>query len=153
MECNGANISRTTYAALFAVIGTRYGVGDNATTFGLPDLRGEFIRGWDHSRNVDVGRPIGSLQGSQNESHDHDADATAVSTVTDPGHKHTTLGHGTDDDGGGKVTGSGDGGSSTSSMNNNFTGLSVTTSVSVDVDNEGGESRPRNIAMMYIIKF
>ena len=152
LECNGANISRSTFAALFAVIGTRYGTGDGATTFGLPDLRGEFIRGWDNNRNVDAGRNIGSSQGSQNESHDHDADATAVSTVTDPGHRHTTLGHGTDDDGGGRVTGSGDGGSSNSSMNNNSTGVSVTTSVAVDVDNEGGESRPRNVAMMYIIK-
>ena len=153
LECNGANISRSTFAALFAVIGTRYGTGDGATTFGLPDLRGEFIRGWDNNRNVDAGRNIGSSQGSQNESHDHDADATAVSTITDPGHKHTTLGHGTDDDGGGRVTGSGDGGSSNSSMNTNQTGISVATSVSIDVDNEGGESRPRNVAMMYIIKF
>jgi len=152
LECNGANISRSTYASLFAVIGTRYGTGDGATTFGLPDLRGEFIRGWDNNRNVDAGRNIGSSQGSQNESHDHDADATAVSTITDPGHKHTTLGHGTDDDGGSRVTGSGDGGSSNSSMNTNQTGISVATSVSIDVDNEGGESRPRNVAMMYIIK-
>ena len=52
LECNGANISRSTFAALFAVIGTRYGTGDGATTFGLPDLRGEFIRGWDNNRNV-----------------------------------------------------------------------------------------------------
>lgn len=38
--CDGAAVSRTTYAALFAVIGTSYGVGDNATTFNIPDLRG-----------------------------------------------------------------------------------------------------------------
>lgn len=37
--CNGAAVSRTTYAALFAVIGTTFGVGDNSTTFNLPDLR------------------------------------------------------------------------------------------------------------------
>tara|TARA_R100001440_G_scaffold49815_1_gene69760 strand:- start:6577 stop:7713 length:1137 start_codon:yes stop_codon:yes gene_type:complete len=152
LECNGAAVSRTTYAALFTVIGTQYGTGDGATTFGLPDLRGEFIRGFDNNRGVDSGRSIGSTQTAQNQAHDHDADATAVSSVTDPGHKHTTLGHGTDDDGGGRVTGSGDGGSSNSSMNNNSTGISVATSVSIDIDNEGGESRPRNVAMMYIIK-
>ncbi len=43
--CNGAAISRTTYADLFAVIGTTYGVGDGSTTFNLPDLRGVFVRG------------------------------------------------------------------------------------------------------------
>lgn len=36
--CDGATVSRTTYAALFAVIGTAYGAGDGSTTFGLPDL-------------------------------------------------------------------------------------------------------------------
>jgi len=39
LECDGSNVSRTTYADLFAVIGTTYGVGDGATTFGLPDLQ------------------------------------------------------------------------------------------------------------------
>ena len=38
--CNGAAVSRTTYAALYAVIGTTYGVGDNTTTFNLPNLEG-----------------------------------------------------------------------------------------------------------------
>ena len=39
LECNGSNVSRTTYADLFAVIGTTYGAGDGSTTFGLPDLQ------------------------------------------------------------------------------------------------------------------
>lgn len=43
--CNGAAVSRTTYAALFAVIGTAFGAGDGSTTFNIPDLRGEFLRG------------------------------------------------------------------------------------------------------------
>lgn len=40
LECNGQEVSRTTYAALFAAIGTRYGDGDASTTFNLPDFRG-----------------------------------------------------------------------------------------------------------------
>ncbi len=40
--CNGAAVSRTTYAVLFAVIGTTFGVGDGSTTFNLPDLRDRF---------------------------------------------------------------------------------------------------------------
>ncbi|WP_427773639.1 phage tail protein [Comamonas thiooxydans] len=63
LECNGAAISRATYGTLFASIGTNYGAGDGATTFNLPDLRGEFLRGADRGRGVDAGRAIGSAQG------------------------------------------------------------------------------------------
>ena len=62
LKANGAAVSRTTYAPLFAAIGTRYGAGDGSSTFNLPDLRGEFIRGWDDSRGVDAGRALGSSQ-------------------------------------------------------------------------------------------
>lgn len=43
--CDGSNVSRTTYARLFAVIGTAYGVGDGSNTFGLPDMRDRVIIG------------------------------------------------------------------------------------------------------------
>jgi microcystin-dependent protein len=62
LECDGRAVSRTTYSSLFSVIGTTYGVGDGTSTFNLPDLRGEFIRGWDHGRNIDSSRTIGSFQ-------------------------------------------------------------------------------------------
>lgn len=62
IKANGALVSRTTYAALFAVIGTTYGAGDGSTTFGIPDLRGEFLRGLDDGRGVDSGRALGSSQ-------------------------------------------------------------------------------------------
>jgi microcystin-dependent protein len=45
-QCDGAAISRTSYPELFAAIGTVYGTGDGSTTFNLPDLRGQFVRGW-----------------------------------------------------------------------------------------------------------
>jgi hypothetical protein len=45
LAANGAAVSRTTYAALFSAIGTTYGIGDGSTTFTLPDLRGYFVRG------------------------------------------------------------------------------------------------------------
>ena len=63
LKCDGSPVSRSTYPALFAAIGTTYGAGDGSTTFSLPDLRGEFIRGWSSdSPTVDVGRMFGSAQ-------------------------------------------------------------------------------------------
>ncbi len=72
LECNGAGISRATYPELFAVIGTTYGEGDGSTTFNVPDLRAEFIRGWDNSRGIDTGRAIGASQTESFASHRHD---------------------------------------------------------------------------------
>jgi len=71
LKCNGAAVSRTTYSALFAVIGTTYGVGNGSTTFNVPEVRGEFVRGWDDGRGVDSGRAIGSTQADELEAHTH----------------------------------------------------------------------------------
>lgn len=68
---NGSAVSRTTYAKLFAAVGTTYGVGDGSTTFNLPELRGEFLRGLDNGRGVDAGRALGTLQGMDIQSHQH----------------------------------------------------------------------------------
>ncbi|QPB08629.1 tail protein [Burkholderia phage Mica] len=62
LKANGAAISRTAYGALFARIGTTYGAGDGANTFNLPDLRGEFLRGFDDGRGIDPSRAFGSMQ-------------------------------------------------------------------------------------------
>ena len=71
LKANGAAVSRTAYAALFAAIGTTYGAGDGRSTFNLPDLRGEFLRGWDDGRGVDAGRVFGSAQAHALQSHQH----------------------------------------------------------------------------------
>lgn len=63
LKANGAAVSRTAYSELFAAIGTVYGAGNGSTTFNLPDMRGEFIRGLDDDRGVDPGRTLGSEQG------------------------------------------------------------------------------------------
>ena len=52
LVCDGAAVSRTTHAALFAQIGTAFGAGDGGTTFNLPDLRNEFVRGSGATRAV-----------------------------------------------------------------------------------------------------
>lgn len=78
LKANGAAVSRTTYAALFAAIGTMFGAGDGATTFNLPDLRDRFAIG------ADLSYGLGATGGSK--------DAVVVSHthgLTDPGHSHT----------------------------------------------------------------
>lgn len=74
LKANGALVSRTTYAALFAAIGVRFGAGDGSTTFRLPDLRGEFIRGHDDGRGIDTGRIMGSFQADELKAHTHNYD-------------------------------------------------------------------------------
>jgi phage-related tail fiber protein len=73
LKANGAAISRTAYAVLFAAIGTTFGVGDGSITFNIPDLRGEFLRGWDDARGIDTGRVFGSAQADLFKSHSHTA--------------------------------------------------------------------------------
>ena len=71
LKANGAAVSRSTYAALFAYIGTTYGVGDGTTTFNVPDMRGYFARGWVDDGTVDSGRAFGSTQAEAFKSHTH----------------------------------------------------------------------------------
>lgn len=71
LKANGSQVSRTTYSALFAAIGTYYGAGNGSTTFNLPDLRGEFIRGWDDGRGLDSGRGFATTQTAQVAEHTH----------------------------------------------------------------------------------
>lgn len=77
VKANGAALSRTAYAWLFGQIGTTFGAGDGATTFQIPDLRGEFLRGLDDGRGVDTGRALGSAQAGEIQSHAH---ATIIAT-------------------------------------------------------------------------
>ena len=90
LECNGATISRETYPELFTAIGTTYGEGDGSTTFKIPDLRGEFIRGWDHSRGVDIDRTFGSWQEDLFKIHDH----TLTAFGADASNTATYVSHG-----------------------------------------------------------
>lgn len=85
LECDGSTISRTTYSSLFTVIGTRWGYGDQSTTFNVPDLRGMFPRGWAHGTSRDPDRSgrnaiatggnsgdnVGSYQGYAVKTHEH----------------------------------------------------------------------------------
>jgi microcystin-dependent protein len=71
LKANGAAVSRATYSALFTAIGTTFGAGDGSTTFLVPDLRGEFVRGWVDDGSVDSGRAFGSAQSDEIKAHSH----------------------------------------------------------------------------------
>jgi microcystin-dependent protein len=121
LKANGAAISRTgIYANLFAAIGTTFGVGDNSSTFNLPDLRGQFIRSWaDDGITYDSGRTFGTTQADDLKSHNHNIYVKGIA-----------------------------GGANSSVLDGQFaTGQYSTT-------NTGGtETRPRNIALLYCIKY
>src|SRR5574344_423447 len=68
--CDGAEISRTDYAKLFAKIGTTFGVGDDETTFNLPDYRGYFLRGLGGNSETD----FATAQLDQLQGHSHNFD-------------------------------------------------------------------------------
>lgn len=120
LECDGAAISRTTYADLFAAIGITFGSGDGSTTFNIPDMRGEFSRGWDNGRGVDPGRVFGSSQADELQSHQHGYQRRADSGLGyQAGTDHALL----------SLAGS-------------------------TTDPQGGtETRPRNVALLYCIKY
>ena len=171
VKCNGASYSRTgTYAALFAAIGTTYGAVDG-NHFNVPDSRGEFVRGFDDSRGVDSGRNVGTAQGGQNQQHNHPA--TSNASVSDSGHFHHSFrsGNAGERQYNSNLSSSNFPSSGTGAGNKNeaynivaqssepevgrtsseTTGIGV--NVSTSTSNDGGnEARPRNIAMLYIIK-
>lgn len=126
-EANGGTVSRTTYSTLFAAIGTTFGVGDGSTTFLLPDLRGEFIRGWDHTRGVDATRGFGSWQADDIKNHTH-------SIVLDRGNSNGAA-------------------PSPFPVGTQIQNSSPYTSTIGGVTAGGMESRPRNIALLSCIKY
>lgn len=130
LECNGTNLSRTTYATLFAVVSTNFGY-TNATTFTIPDLRGRFIRGWNHGAGNDPNTTVRTAQSAGGVTNDfvgsYQADAYAS-------HYHTSQASGSD--GGTTVR------------------LGSTASGSLSTAAAGGsETRPKNVYLMYCIKY
>jgi microcystin-dependent protein len=90
--CDGTTISRTDYATLFAAIGTTWGYGNNSTTFHLPDLRGNFLRGVDKDE-------VGTASGRDTERNSRTAlnagGATGNNVGTYQGDKYFSHVHGT----------------------------------------------------------
>jgi microcystin-dependent protein len=138
LKANGAAVSRTTYARLFAAIGVTFGVGDGITTFNLPDLRGEFVRGWVDNRTLapETGRALGSAQNDAFQGHWHNIRTGNSSEAASPNpadrvsrrFSNALLGD---------------------------TDLAVVTPVTDQVHGTpriSSETRPRNVALLYCIK-
>ncbi|MDP2697586.1 phage tail protein [Thalassospira sp.] len=133
LVCDGSAVSRTDYADLFATIGTLWGHGNQVSTFNLPDLRGEFIRGFDDGRGVDVDRTFGSVQldavqNFEGEVYLNNANASAPTGIFEI------------------ISGP---------SNRNGTGSTAANGLRINASNAvrvADETRPRNIAMTYAIK-
>ncbi|MDI3399694.1 phage tail protein [Pseudomonas sp. V88_4] len=128
LELDGSVQSIATYPDLAAYLSTKFNKGDEGTgNFRLPESRGEFLRGWDHGRGVDVGRGIGSWQADDNKAHAHTYTRIPVFGNT----------------GGANAAGiAADNG--TQAGNSNFASYMNTSG--------GSEARPRNLAVMWCIK-
>lgn len=142
LKANGAAVSRTTYAALFAAIGTTYGAGNGSTTFNLPDFRGEFPRGFDDGRGVDSGRAFGSAQAELIKQHKHDVGYSGHSLGANFGGNPQTPGA--------TFIFSPSGVNTTSLYGSRFHADNFGFGFN---DNQGAETRPRNIAVLACIKY
>jgi microcystin-dependent protein len=135
LECNGASVLRSGtsgYPALFTAIGTLHGTADG-THFNVPDMRGYFVRGWDHGAGNDpnagtrtaggtggaTGDHVGTVQADELKAHTHNYKVTLTSAL---------------------------GGSGARMFNSGGTTLDPTDSTG------GSETRPKNKAAMFIIK-
>ncbi|HBD1528464.1 tail fiber protein [Escherichia coli] len=117
LKCNGAAFSAEEYPELAKAYPTNK----------LPDLRGEFIRGWDDGRGVDNGRGLLSTQNDEFKSHSHNFDRTWGLSAFDPTGGYDLVSA----DASGKV-------------------VNFDTRPTVEVG--GSETRPRNIAFNYIVR-
>jgi microcystin-dependent protein len=123
LAADGTAVSRSTYATLFTAIGTTYGVGDGSTTFALPDLRGYFVRGSGTNSDGTAAGTFGAKQADELKSHTH----TYIDVRNAAAGQFSVAG------------GTGMDGATNTNRTTNATG--------------GAETRPKNIAMLYCIKF
>lgn len=144
IKANGAAVSRTAYADLFAAIGTTFGAGDGSTTFNVPDLRGEFPRGLDDGRGIDSGRTIGTNQGGAFQSHSHSNSTTTHNGGGDLGPYPLALNSGYPANGYGSMH-------HVISVNEGQRNIPYGV---FNIGNSGGsETRPRNVALLACIKY
>ena len=139
LSCDGAAVSRSTYSTLFSAIGTTWGVGDNSSTFNVPDLRAMFLRGTgthgtaNMAKGTDFSAPaVGTIENDQMQDHKHQ-------TIMSPGTSYQTY--------------------SSYAIGNNAYGTTYNfnTTAPQEINSQGtprtgDETRPVNAAVLYVIK-
>ena len=129
LECDGAAVSRTTYADLFAVVGTTYGSGDGSTTFNLPDMSEKCCK--KKSPTTNLGTAAGSSTVTVTGNVGGSASPHTLTTPEIPSHAHPTLSHGRSpgNSGGwqGSTNNTGGGGAHTHNLSANFAGNAIST--------------------------
>ncbi|MBI6949038.1 phage tail protein [Pseudomonas koreensis] len=142
LELDNSVKSSATYPDLSAYLGGKFNKGDEGVgNFRLPEARGEFLRGWDHGRGVDLGRQVGSFQADDYKSHSHRYFDSVAANIDPFGGTGAGVVNGV-------VTPPATGGylATSGPDSNNLT--SPTTTVNAG----GNETRPRNISVMWCIK-
>jgi len=142
LELDNSVKSSATYPDLSAYLGGKFNKGDEGVgNFRLPEARGEFLRGWDHGRGVDLGRQVGSVQADDYKSHSHRYFDSVAANIDPFGGTGAGVVNGV-------VTPPATGGylATSGPDSNNLT--SPTTTVNAG----GNETRPRNISVMWCIK-
>jgi len=168
LVANGSAVSRATYAALFAAIGTTYGAGNGSTTFALPDLRASFVRG-SGSDGVATAGTFGAKQADGVISHTHGTGAEsnshyhyAVARVTGSPEPYNTININASEYIAARAEST-----YTPDWSYTLNGVSTVANAGRTSDDVGThthttnsqspagttETRPRNIAMLYCIKF
>ena len=139
LSCDGAAVSRSTYSTLFSAIGTTWGVGDNSSTFNVPDLRAMFLRGTgthgtaNMAKGTDFSAPaVGTIENDQMQDHKHQ-------TIMSPGTSYQTY--------------------SSYAIGNNAYGTTYNfnTTAPQEINSQGtprtgDETRPVNAAVLYVSK-
>ncbi len=143
LECNGQAVNRTQYPELYSAIGVLYGPGNGTTTFNLPDLRGEFIRGADNGKGTDPGRVLGANQAGTLIVGDFDPTATPGSLYATSGSYQNLYGADPFD----AVA------YSSASTQAAFSIANIATVNAASLLGYIGITRPRNVALMPCIKY
>lgn len=146
--CDGSAVSRTTYAKLYAAIGTTYGTGDGSTTFNLPDFRGVFPRGagtsgkLTNANGVAFSGTLGTYQNDKMQGHWHD-----IQGANGTDHLLTSS-YATGETANGNA-----GGFAAAQNANRVETTSPVTDETNGTPRTGAETNPANLAVNFIIKY